>query len=126
MDDLRTDPATGELVNAIAGIETSRRHAENEAGLAASCASALGRLHELLDRAIKELQQRGLVVGHPEHVDTVVAEIVRVRALADSADQAEVIPKTYRGPSPWQCAHRGPAAARRRVPKAARTSTKLH
>jgi hypothetical protein len=74
--------ATDEAIDAIADIEMQRRETEKEAGLAASCSSALRKLHELLDREKEVLQLHGAVAGHPANVDAVMVEIERVKRLA--------------------------------------------
>ena len=80
-------PATDEAIDAIADIEMQRREMEKEAGLAASCSSALRKLHELLDREKEVLQLHGVVTGHPANVDAVLVEIERVKRLAAVTDQ---------------------------------------
>ena len=75
-------PATDEVIDAIAGIEMKRREMEKEAGLAASCSSALRKLHELLEHEQKTLQLHGAGAGHPANVDAVTLEVERVRKLA--------------------------------------------
>jgi hypothetical protein len=74
--------ASDEAIDAIAEIEVMRRGMEKDAGLAASCSAALRKLHELLERETEALQQHGSGGGHPRNVETVAAEIERVRGLA--------------------------------------------
>src|SRR5690242_19250269 len=74
--------ATDEVIDAIADIEMRRREMEKEAGLAASCSSALRKLHELLDREKEILRLHGAGAGHPANVDAVMIESERVKRLA--------------------------------------------
>ncbi|MGH8632549.1 MAG: hypothetical protein ACRET7_00285 [Burkholderiales bacterium] len=66
----------------IADIELQRQAMEKEAGRAASCSSALRRLHELLEREQETRQRRDPDAGRPENIVAVTAEIDRVKALA--------------------------------------------
>jgi len=81
-DPSETASASYEVIDAIAGIEMKRRETEKEAGLAASCSSALRKLRELLDREKEALQLRGAGTGHPANVDAVMIEVERVKRLA--------------------------------------------
>jgi hypothetical protein len=89
---LGTTPATDEVIDKIAEIESQRQAMEKDAGLAASCSSALRKLHELLDREKSELQARGPDVLHPENVEAVTVEIERVKAMMTAS--------TNPGPAP--------------------------
>jgi len=75
-------PPTDEVIDAIADIEMTRREMEKEAGLAASCSSALRKLHEILDREKAALQLHGAGAGHAANVDAVTIEVERVKRLA--------------------------------------------
>src|SRR5688572_1664319 len=78
-----TSVAAGdEVIDAIADIEMKRREMEKEAGLAASCSSALRQLHELLEREQKTLQQHDAGTRHAANVDAVTIEVERVKRLA--------------------------------------------
>ena len=77
-----TAPATDEVTKAIASIEMQRQAMEKEAGLAASCSSALRKLHELLDHEKDALQLHGPGTGHPANVNAVTLEVERVKQLA--------------------------------------------
>ena len=79
---LGTIPAADEMLDMIASIEMQRQETEKEAGLAASCGTALRKLHAVLNREKEALQQRGPGAGHPENVEAVTAAIERVKALA--------------------------------------------
>jgi hypothetical protein len=106
---LGTTPATDEVIVRIAEIESQRQAMNKEAGVAASCSSALRKLHELLDREKEALQLRGPDAGHPENVEAVAAEIERVKGLNAIANP------TPRGAYPgqrkasWRNAQRSPA-----------------
>jgi hypothetical protein len=108
---LGTAPATDEVIDRIAEIESQRQAMEKEAGLAASCSSALRRLHELLDREKSELQSLGPDAGHPENVDAVAAEIERVKGLTAVARPGPSPRGAYPGQrkATWRNAHRSPA-----------------
>jgi len=75
-------PPTDEVIDAIADIEMTRREMEKESGLAASCSSALRKLHEILDREKAALQLHGAGAGHAANVDAVTIEVERVKRLA--------------------------------------------
>ena len=106
-----TARATDEVIDKIAEIESQRQAMQNNAGLAASCSSALRRLHELLDREKEALQLRGPDAGHPENVEAVAAEIERVKGMTTIASPGPA----PRGAHPeqskatWRDAHRSPA-----------------
>ena len=106
-----TTLATEEVVDAIADIETQRQAAVKEAGLAASCSSALRRLHELLDREKNTLQSHGPDAGHPENVKAIAVEIERVKGLATITNPAPAPRGAYPGQRKvaWRNAHRSPA-----------------
>lgn len=75
-------PATGEVIERIAGIELQRQAMEKEAGLAAACGSALRKLHALLEHEKAALQAQGADAGHPANADVVRVEIERVKKLS--------------------------------------------
>jgi hypothetical protein len=104
------------VIDRIAEIESQRQAMQNDAGLAASCSSALRRLHELLDREKTALQQHGTDAGHPENVEAVAAEIERVKGLAAITNPGPAPRAAYPGQrkSTWQNAHRSPARNRGR------------
>jgi hypothetical protein len=106
-----TTPATDEVIDAIAEIESQRQAMEKEAGLAASCSSALRKLHELLDREKEALQLRGPDAGHPENVEAVAVEIERVKAMTASTSPGPAPRGEYPGQrkATWRNAHRSPA-----------------
>lgn len=95
---METTPATEATIDLIASIETQRWNMENEAGLAASCGAALRRLHEVLEREMKALQQHGPGAGHPQNVEALRTEIERVKGLAAGASQGPASRSAY----PWQ------------------------
>ena len=103
--------ASDEVIDEIAEIEMKRREAAKEAGLAASCSSALRKLHELLDRQKEALRQRGPDADHPGSVEAVAIEIERVKALAGAKVQGPAARNSYPGRrnSSWQDAQRSPA-----------------
>lgn len=104
-------PATDEVIDAIADIEMQRQARVKEAGLAASCSSALRRLHELLDRETQALQQHGPDAGHPENVEAVAIEIERVKGLTAIRNPGPAPRGAYPGQrkAAWRNAHRSPA-----------------
>ncbi|MBI2296349.1 MAG: hypothetical protein HYU76_10040 [Betaproteobacteria bacterium] len=106
-----TIPATDEVIDMIADIEMQRQEMEKEAGLAASCSSALRRLHELLDHEKEALQLRGPDAGHPENVEAVTVEIERVKELAVIPSQGPLRKSAYPGQRKvsWRNAPRSPA-----------------
>ena len=63
---LQTNPATDEVIDMIADIEMQRQAMEKNAGLGASCSSALRKLHELLEREKEALQLHGPDAGRRE------------------------------------------------------------
>ena len=106
-----TTPATDEVIDRIAGIESQRQAMEKDAGIAASCSSALRKLHELLDREKEALQLRGPDAGHPENVEAVTVEIERVKAMTASTNPGPVPRGEYPGQrkATWRNAYRSPA-----------------
>lgn len=105
-------PASDEAIDAIAGIEMQRQVMEKEAGLQASCSSALRKLHELLDREKEALQLHGAGTGHPENVEAVMVEIERVKGLAVITSQGPAPRSAYypgQRKASWRNAHRSPA-----------------
>jgi hypothetical protein len=111
-----TTPATDEVIDVIADIESQRQAMEKEGGLAASCSSALRRLHELLDREKEALQLRGPDAGHPENVEAVAIEIERVKGLTVITSPGPAPKGAYPGQRKvaWRNAHRSPARNRGR------------
>jgi bacterioferritin-associated ferredoxin len=105
-----TTPATDEVIDAIAEIESQRQAMQKEAGLAASCSSALRRLHELLDREKDALQLRGPDAGHPENVEAVAIEIERVKGMTGVTSAGPAPRGAYPGQQKvaWRNAHRNP------------------
>lgn len=103
--------ASDEVIDAIADIEMQRQAMVKDAGLAASCSSALRRLHELLDREKQALQQHGPDAGHPENVEAVAIEIDRVKGLTAITNPGPAPRGAYPGQRKvaWQNAHRSPA-----------------
>jgi ribosomal protein S12 len=108
-------PASDAVIEAIADIETKRRVTEKEAGLAASCNSALRKLHELLEQEQKTLQSHAAGAGHPANVSAVTIEVDRVKRLAG----IKVLGPPHRNADPagrrqesrqksWQNAQRSP------------------
>ncbi len=113
---MKTMPATDEVLDRIASIETERQAMAKEAGLAASCNSALRKLHELLEHEQKTLQLHGAGAGYPANVDAVTNEVERVKRLAVLTGQGH--PSRNADPAgrrqesrqkSWQNAQRNPA-----------------
>jgi hypothetical protein len=104
-------PASDEVIDEIAGIEMSRREAEKEAGLAASCSSALRKLHELLERETETRRQRGGAAGQPGNVEALAAEIERVKGRAPATERGPPARNSFpdRKKESWQDAQRNPA-----------------
>jgi bacterioferritin-associated ferredoxin len=111
-----TTPATDEVIDAIAEIESQRQAMQKEAGFAASCSSALRRLHELLDHEKEALQLHGPDARHPENVEAVAIEIERVKGLSVIASQRPAARSAYPGQRnvAWRNAPRSPARNRGR------------
>ena len=107
---LGTTPATDEVIDAIADIEAQRQAMEKNAGLGASCSSALRKLHELLEREKEALQLHGQDAGHRENVETVTLEIERVKGLAANKGRNSFPGNGSAGRRQltWRNAHRSP------------------
>ncbi len=103
--------ASDEVIDAIAEIEMLRREMQKEAGLAASCASALRKLHELLERETETRRQRGSAAGQPGNVEAVAAEIERLKRRAPATKQGPAAGNAFpdRKKASWQDARRNPA-----------------
>jgi hypothetical protein len=102
--------ASYEVIDAIAEIEMRRREAEKEAGLAASCSSALRKLHELLDRETETRRQSG-GAGSAGDIEAVAAEIERLKKRTPATGQGPAARNAFpeRGKASWQDARRNPA-----------------
>src|SRR5687767_10275688 len=102
--------ASDEVIDEIAEIEMRRREAEKEAGLAASCSSALRKLHELLDRETETRRQSGGAAGLPGNVEAVAAEIERLKGRVPATKQGPAARNTFpeRKKESWQDARRNP------------------
>jgi transposase len=103
-------PASDEVIDAIAEIEMTRREAEKEAGLAASCGSALRKLHELLHRETEARREGGGAAG-PGNVEAVAAEIERLKKQSPATGHGPVPRNAFpeRQKASWQDARRNPA-----------------
>jgi hypothetical protein len=103
-------PASNEVIDAIAEIEMRRREAEKEAGLAASCSSALRKLHELLDSETETRRQGGGGAGLPGNVEAVAAEIERLKRRAPATKPGPAARNTFpdQKKASWQDARRNP------------------
>jgi hypothetical protein len=99
------------MLDMIASVETQRQEVEKNAGLAASCSSALRKLHELLDHEKKALPLCGPAAGRRENVEALTIEKERVKALSVSPSQGPAVRAAYRWQRnvAWQNAHRSPA-----------------
>lgn len=106
-----TPSASAEVIDAVAEIEARRREAEKEAGLPGSCASALRKLHELLELEKESSQLSGPEAGNPGNVDAVETEIARVKGLAlvTAAGPAGRSPYPPGRKVTWRNAHRSPS-----------------
>jgi len=115
-DPSETASATDEVIDAIADIELQRKAMEKDSSIAASCSSALRRLHELLDREKEALQLRGPDAGHPENVDAVAIEIERVKGMTGITSPGPAPKVAYPGQQrvAWRNAHQSPARNRGR------------
>lgn len=102
--------ATDEVIDMIAGIEMQRQVMEKEAGLQASCSSALRKLHELLDREKEALQLHGAGTGDPANVEAVTLEIERAKGLAanEGRNSFPGNGRAGRRQLTWRNAHRNP------------------
>jgi hypothetical protein len=103
-------PATDEVIDRIAEIESQRQAMQKDAGLAASCSAALRKLHELLEHEKEALQLRGANAGHPENVEALTIEIERLKGLGVTTSQGPASRSAYRGQRrmSWRNAHRSP------------------
>jgi hypothetical protein len=108
---LAATSATGEVIDLVADIEMQRQAMQQKAGLAASCSSALRKLHGLLDREQEASQPHGPVAGHRGNVEALKMEIERVKELADVSSRGFTRKTAYGGPrkATWQDARRNPA-----------------
>jgi hypothetical protein len=73
--------ANDDVIDVIASVESYRQASERDFGLAASCDEALRKLHELLDRERAALEMQGRAGARPVSIETVAAEIARVKKL---------------------------------------------
>jgi|SRR5688572_16157726 hypothetical protein len=108
-DSSRTSSASDEVIDAIAEIEMLRRETQKEAGLSASYRSALGKLHELLDREKGALQQ-GPAAGQAGNIEVVTIEIEKLKGqVAATGGESATPAAPAQKKASWQYARRNPA-----------------
>ena len=90
---------TERVMDAIARIDMHRQEMAKETSVAAACNEALRKLHELLDGERENLQSPGPGTGHAEDIESVMAEIERVKRLAGASGKA-AIPRHERAQRP--------------------------
>ena len=82
--------ASDEVTDDIAAIEMHRQGTEQESGLAAACAEALGKLHVVLEREKEALREQGPDSVHAINVEAVANEIKRVQSMGSVKGQARM------------------------------------
>jgi len=94
---MNAEPATAEMIETLAKIETQRQAREKESGVPASCSWALGKLYEVLPRKRKWSGAKADTTALQADVDAATMAIGRLRKLAQVTGQRTKL----RSDRPW-------------------------
>jgi len=107
---MNAEPATAEVVDALARIEMQRQEKEKESGVPVSCSWALGKLHELLPRQRKPAGTNGESTVFRANIEAATRAIGQLRKLAQITGQ-RATPKSdrlWRRQESWRDARKDP------------------
>lgn len=94
---MHTEPATAEMIDALASIEMQRQEREKTSGVPVSCSWALGKLYEVLPRKRKSPGMKAESAALQADIEAATLAIGRLRKLAQITGQ-QTKPKRDR---PW-------------------------
>ena len=95
---MNAEPATAEVIDALARIETQRQEKEKESGVPVSCSWALGKLHGLLPRERKPAGTNEESTALRANIKAATQAIGQLRKLAQLTGQRA----TLKGDRPWR------------------------
>jgi len=95
---MNAEPATAEVIDALARIEMQRQEKEKESGVPVSCSWALGKLHELLPRERKPAGTNGESTALRANIKAATQAIGQLRKLAQVTGQRA----TQKSDRPWR------------------------
>jgi hypothetical protein len=81
------EPATAEMIDALASIETQRQEKEKESGVPVSCGWALGKLYEVLPRNRKSPGTNAESTAPQANIEAATLAIGRLRKLAQTTGE---------------------------------------
>jgi hypothetical protein len=84
---MNTQPATAEMIDALASIEIQRQEREKESGVPVSCSWALGKLYEVLPRKGKSPGTNVEGTALQANIEAATLAIGRLRKLAQITGQ---------------------------------------
>jgi hypothetical protein len=84
---MNTEPATAEMIDALASIEMQRQEREKESGVPVSCSWALGKLYEVLPRKRKSPEMKAESAALQANIEAATQAIERLRKLAQITGQ---------------------------------------
>ncbi len=79
---MNAEPATAEMIDALASIELQRQEREKESGVPVSCSWALGKLYEVLPRKRKSPGTKAEGTALQANIEAATLAIGRIRKLA--------------------------------------------
>ena len=95
---MTAEPATAEVIDALARIEVRRQEKEKESGVRVSCSWALGKLHELLPRRRKPAGRIGESTALRANIEAATRAIGQLRKLAQITGERA----TLKSDRPWR------------------------
>jgi len=94
---MNAEPATAEMIDALASIEMQRQEKEKESGVPASCSWALGKLYELLPRERKSPGTNAESTVLQGNIEAATLAIGRLGKLAQITRQRAIL----KSDRPW-------------------------
>jgi len=79
---MNAEPATAEMIDALASIELQRQEREKESGVPVSCSWALGKLYEVFPRERESPGTKAEGTALQANIDAATLAIGRIRKLA--------------------------------------------
>ena len=84
---MNAEPATTEMIDALASIEMQRQEKEKESGVPVSCGWALGKLYEVLPRKGTSPGTKAEGTAIQANVEAATLAIGRIRQLAQTTGE---------------------------------------